>query len=129
MMIRREKLCYLFWKSSDLKLLEFNNSFCSLYSWIKVSSCEYLNSIDWWCTCKKFSYSVSMSYFTCHATRFTSSDVIIRSVVEFKLLNSIQIELQCWVELRRINSTRSDWVRLSTQLDQLNELTWTQWHV
>ena len=55
--------------------------------------------------------------------------VQIRSVVEFKLLNLTQIELQCWVELRRVNLTRSSWVQLSTQLNQLDELTWTQWHV
>ncbi len=51
---------------------------------------------------------------------------IIRFVIEFKLLNSTQIEFQCWVELREINSTQSSWVRLSTQLSQLDELTRTQ---
>ncbi len=40
-----------------------------------------------------------------------------RSVVEFKLLNSTQVEFQNWVELREINSTQSSWVRFSTQLD------------
>ena len=48
-----------------------------------------------------------------------------RSVVKFELLNSTQIEFQCWVELREINSTQSSWVRLSTQLSQLDELTRT----
>ena len=51
---------------------------------------------------------------------------IIRFVIEFELLNSTQIEFQCWVELREINSTQSSWVRLSTQLSQLDELTRTQ---
>ncbi len=53
----------------------------------------------------------------------------VKSVVKFELLNSTQVEFQNWVELREINSTQSSWVRLSTQLDQLDELTWTQWHV
>ncbi len=60
-------------------------------------------SLMWWCICE---------------TR------IHKSVVEFKLLNSTQIEFQCWVELREINSTQSSWVRLSIQLSQLDELTW-----
>ncbi len=49
-----------------------------------------------------------------------------RSVVEFELLNSIQVEFQSWVELREINSTQSSWVRLSIQFDQLDELTQTR---
>jgi len=56
----------------------------------------------------------------------TLMNEMIRSVVKFKLLNSTQIEFQCWVELREVNSTQSSWVRLSIQLDQLDELTWTQ---
>ena len=52
-----------------------------------------------------------------------------KSVIKFELLNSTQIELQCWVELRRVNSTRSSWVQFSTQFDQFNELIQTQWHV
>ncbi len=49
-----------------------------------------------------------------------------RSVVKFELLNSIQIEFQCWIELKRINSTQLSWVRLSIQLSQLDELSWTR---
>ncbi len=33
-----------------------------------------------------------------------------RFVIKFELLNLTQVELQCWVELRRINLTRSSWV-------------------
>ncbi len=76
-MFKRDKSCYLSWESSVLKLLEFNNSFCLLYSWIRASSCENLNSTDWWHTCKKFSCFVSISHFTCHEARSTSSDIII----------------------------------------------------
>ncbi len=44
--------------------------------------------------------------------------VEIKSVVKFKLLNLIQIELQCWVELKEINS-----IELSLTLDSTRS-TW-----
>ncbi len=58
----------------------------------------------------------------------SSSFTDIKPVVKFKLLNSTQIELQCWVELREINSTQSiQWVDLNliTCLDIL--LIWNKY--
>jgi len=49
--------------------------------------------------------------------------VINKSVVEFKLLNSTWLKFSSWVELREINLIQMNWVRLSIQLNQLDELT------
>ncbi len=76
MNVKLRKSSYLSWELSDLKFVEFKSFFCSSYSWIRSSE-EYLNSTDWWCTCKKLSCFISMSCSSCCVARSTSFDVVI----------------------------------------------------